>query len=375
MGNTQNTNNDPPNTTAEQGQLPPERRDGHNNANSPLTAMTMWDQPPMDYRIESARLQSYSNWPLEYMEPARMAAAGLYYTGRGDQARCFECGITIGEWEEGDNPMSDHRRYQSNCRFVRGLPCGYVPIGVNPNTVTRPNIRIHYGDECWPNTAPSSQSENEPTTARTIVTNTVEPVKPMNPTHPEFTNFGDRLESFQCWPRSMPQTKEQLAEAGFYYEGTGDRTICYHCGGGLNDWQPEDDPWHQHAKWFKNCRFVLMVKGQDFIDNIVKKPATPGAHEEPTQVSSPSRVEEAAPSTSQDHQERDTEEKQVKTQDHSTKEGARDAYLCKICYDEEMGIVFSPCGHMVACVKCARQLQSCAVCREKIQLRILAILA
>ena len=32
--------------------------------------------------------------------------------------------------------------------------------------------------------------------------------------------------------------------------GEGDKVQCFHCGGGLNDWKPSEDPWEQHAKWF-----------------------------------------------------------------------------------------------------------------------------
>nr|CAD7408736.1 unnamed protein product [Timema cristinae] len=38
--------------------------------------------------------------------------------------------------------------------------------------------------------------------------------------------------------------------------------------------------------------------------------------------------------------------------------------MCKICFTEEMGVLFLPCGHIVACVKCASSLTTCAVCRQ-----------
>ena len=43
-----------------------------------------------------------------------------------------------------------------------------------------------------------------------------------------------------------------------------------------------------------------------------------------------------------------------------------DARVCKICYNNELGVVFLPCGHMVACVKCAPGMTSCAVCRKAV---------
>lgn len=32
--------------------------------------------------------------------------------------------------------------------------------------------------------------------------------------------------------------------------GHGDNVKCFHCDGGLRNWEPGDDPWQEHAKWF-----------------------------------------------------------------------------------------------------------------------------
>ncbi|XP_044588675.1 death-associated inhibitor of apoptosis 1-like [Cotesia glomerata] len=280
MGNLCTHNSNPAAETADPDQL----FLSENDDNQQIITIAAPNQSSMDYREEEARLQSYSSWPLRYMDPIRMATAGFYYTGQGDKVKCFECGISISEWEEGDNPLSDHQRWQSNCRFIRSLRCGNVPLGVNPSTVLIPSIRRHYGDEFRPNAVSGLEPNTPP--ARLIEIGDLKEVfhNIPKPEHPNFARTKDRLESFKHWPVSMAQTKEQLVEAGFYYEGFGDRTICYYCGGGLSDWEPEEDPWKQHAKWFKNCHFVLIIKGQDFIDDIIRKPATPHKQEEARQV-------------------------------------------------------------------------------------------
>lgn len=45
----------------------------------------------------------------------------------------------------------------------------------------------------------------------------------------------------------------------------------------------------------------------------------------------------------------------------------KEARLCKICMDSEVGIVFLPCGHLASCVNCAPNLQDCPVCRSAIK--------
>ncbi|KAK0168561.1 hypothetical protein PV327_002347 [Microctonus hyperodae] len=331
--------------------------------------------PRMDYRFESARLQSYTNWPLPYMDPAKLASAGFFYTGEGDNVQCFECGMAISQWAEGDNPMSDHQRWRSNCRFVLNQPCGNVPIGVDPSTVPSPSPRSRdvcgrYGEELRPGASPDFRTgQNEfqfPSQAKLASFGLA---TPKGPVHSEYASYDARLRTFESWPKSMPQTKEQLADAGFYYTGNGDQTLCYHCGGGLKDWEPEDDPWTQHAKWFKKCYYVLMVKGQAFINSVTGQPIAPPSKEETLQMNLPSKIEKVEATASAEPEEKPNVELKAVCK------SADDARMCKICYNEELGVVFLPCGHMVACTRCAPGMTSCAVCREPVTMTVRAIIS
>ena len=40
---------------------------------------------------------------------------------------------------------------------------------------------------------------------------------------------------------------------------------------------------------------------------------------------------------------------------------------CKICMDEEVCVVFVPCGHLVCCATCAPPLSKCPICRSTIR--------
>lgn len=94
------------------------------------------------------------------------------------------------------------------------------------------------------------------------------------PMHPEYANYTVRFASFESWPKIMPQTPESLANAGFYYTGMGDQTLCYHCGGGLKDWEIDDDPWEQHARWFSKCHYLHSVKGRDYVYSVIEPQLT-----------------------------------------------------------------------------------------------------
>lgn len=231
------------------------------------------DEPDgKEYRFEAARLESFKNWPCAWMKPEKLAKAGFYYTGEGDKVKCFECQVEICQWQPEDSPMVDHQRWSGRCRFVRDAPCGNVPIGVDPNTVPRPADKGL--DVCGPYSPipiymPYSGPDNEE--FKESIKLNIGDFTATRPKHPEFASYDARLGSFETWPKAMSQTKEDLTTAGFFYTGNGDQTLCYHCGGGLRDWEPEDDPWEQHAKWFDYCSYLLMVKGRDYVNKFVSR--------------------------------------------------------------------------------------------------------
>ena len=41
--------------------------------------------------------------------------------------------------------------------------------------------------------------------------------------------------------------------------------------------------------------------------------------------------------------------------------------VCKICIDEEISVVFLPCGHLACCLTCSVQLDKCPICRKRIE--------
>lgn len=44
----------------------------------------------------------------------------------------------------------------------------------------------------------------------------------------------------------------------------------------------------------------------------------------------------------------------------------QDERLCHVCMDELISSVFCPCGHYVACYRCAKRLDKCPVCRQQV---------
>uniref|UniRef100_A0A182YTP4 Uncharacterized protein n=1 Tax=Biomphalaria glabrata TaxID=6526 RepID=A0A182YTP4_BIOGL len=86
------------------------------------------------------------------------------------------------------------------------------------------------------------------------------------PKSPEYAHKIKRLQTFASWPRYHHLTPDELVEAGFFSAGSGDCTRCFFCGGGLRNWEEEDDVWVEHARWFPRCYYLRHKMGQEFID-------------------------------------------------------------------------------------------------------------
>jgi len=192
--------------------------------------------------------------------------------------------------------------------------------------------------------------------------------------NPTMVSQEARLKSFDGWPPGLAQRPLQLASAGFFYMQTSDHVRCFCCDGALRNWEPKDDPWVEHARWFSRCNFLLSVKGEEYVKQIHAQYKDDdlglGGH---TRGNLPEAAKEE-----ETKEEQPTEQAQVETkgapEDTETPKARNlsEALLCKICYDQEMSMVFLPCGHSLSCPSCATALSHCPLCRKRIDATVRA---
>ncbi|XP_020296122.1 baculoviral IAP repeat-containing protein 7-B-like [Pseudomyrmex gracilis] len=171
-------------------------------------------------------IECFKDWPCSWIKPERLAAAGFYYMGEEDKVKCFECKLEISKWETNDNPMADHQRWSRRCRFVENLSYGNVGIGVDSSTIPKKMDEADEKPTCF-----MSVSDLDDVTENIRMLNKIL----SKPKYPQFDTYEARINTFEAWPKSSKQTKQDLANAGFYYTGRDDQTLCYYCGGRLRD--------------------------------------------------------------------------------------------------------------------------------------------
>jgi hypothetical protein len=241
-----------------------------------------------DYRFEACRLYSMlgidRDFPVNVYE---MAKNGFYWTGESDKTRCAFCKLEVQKWEPGDTAANEHQRWNPNCRYINSMAVANVPIGKETDgdymICCQELEKIARRNEkgslvvCYNPFARGEQSlygemtRNEHDSNVLRLTNTdldIVSVKP--PAHPCYSTLSSRYISYREWPMSSSIKPAQLAAAGFFYIGSEDQVICFHCGGGIKDWARWNVPWREHAKWFSRCPFVLSEKGKAFVDEVAR---------------------------------------------------------------------------------------------------------
>lgn len=215
---------------------------------------------------EETRLRTFVDWPANAaVDSARIAKAGFYFTGRGQEVQCFLCGAKVEEWNYGDQAMVRHRQVSPECPFV-----------LNPSdTCNVPLLTASNSAEML-----SSRRNSDSTVHGSPV------VFRSRDVSFEVQTMAQRLATFDTWPIPGVVSPERLAQAGFYYLQQADVVIhlriidvgqvsayrrlyrlmclqveCVYCRGVIMKWEPGDDPDREHRLHFPNCNFYLR---QDF---------------------------------------------------------------------------------------------------------------
>jgi len=145
---------------------------------------------------------------------------------------------------------------------------------------------------------------------------------------PNFSQLSERLSSFDndSLKPYVKNRKQTLAEAGFFSNGKEDFTLCYYCGGGIKDWDEEDDPWEVHATCFTYCPFVYLIKGNEYVDSCIVSTKVPRAN---------GRLHKC------DHFEKQFIEHDFRDED--------DSRACVVCVTGVREVLFLPCKHLGTC--------------------------
>ncbi|XP_068117012.1 baculoviral IAP repeat-containing protein 1-like [Hyperolius riggenbachi] len=187
--------------------------------------------PNYAMRSELKRLNSLMAMdPLSSWSPKEMTSAGFFRTGLQNSCQCFSCGLVLCRQPFSFTPMDQHRKFNPNCEFVKGCDTG---------NISKYDIRVKPTDESQGDHMEAMDEEQS------------------------------RMKSFSHWPVYALVDPSGLVQAGFFFTGIRDTVQCFSCGGCLGNWEKDDDPWKEHAKWFPDCSFLQSQKNRDEIEQYI----------------------------------------------------------------------------------------------------------
>ncbi|XP_013192066.1 baculoviral IAP repeat-containing protein 7 [Amyelois transitella] len=222
------------------------------------------------YKSDPLRLLSFINWNDTSVSREALVSAGFYHAGQG-RLRCAWCGGELAPFRRFGSlgtPLEVHRMYFPRCQHAATLEAAQHSTHLSPPASPTPETTPIQSP---PDTTDhSSQSAGAEHNARLLESGgscrslgVVGGVA----RHPAQATLAARLASYNGWPADRTQVPMTLAEAGFFYTGTGDQVRCFYCDGGLGMWESQDVPWSEHAQYFPHCGYVLLIKGQEYVDS------------------------------------------------------------------------------------------------------------
>lgn len=333
-----------------------------------------------------------------------MAAAGFHYVQEEEEGclRCFECFLETDGWQRVEaDPMAFHRYWSSRCRFARGDECGNVPIdsSIAIETNREPITPATYDERTLPQGLLESGGFPDSYCVRMIpeylaaerrrrlfqellrVTLTPRPVSPQSPqplpaTPSSIPPSNEESASAENAERAYPrETDDQLTFAELFTEEGMRRAVAMinrqresrenSPPQGTSPTRPPRTPQNNPPLTDKDRRVVACFQ------DLRLDPATPSQWEHAPPEDCPAFKQAYAELIARFTTLENLFAKMIqqRIQQHHEKQ------CCKICLDEEIGTIFLPCGHVLACTTCAKNFKKCPICRKNIYYCLRAFLS
>lgn len=270
------------------------------------------------YSSLDARLRTFLNWPRSEIQRSDiLAQAGFHYQGVDDQVRCFHCNGGLRDWLANDDPWYEHARWFPKCQFVQLVKGQQYIEGVQLLGVqTRSNV--------------VNSEENIEINVTLEEAMTTEPVQMA-------------LQMGLHEGRIRSATKRCLEETGVPFLSTENLVSA------VLDGQFEEDEERDSSRT-SITREVSRILDSIFDPRPEQSTSTNTQTNEANKTAPRIPTEDVIEATVDgevtDADNSNTSEMLVELSLEEENRKLKDARLCKVCMDDEVGVVFLPCGHL-----------------------------
>lgn len=301
------------------------------------------------YRL---RLQSYLGSPTRTRGPTKEALAwyGFKYCGPNDKVRCTYCNGNLRDWEDGDEALEEHKRWNPHCSFLPIVTSYSIPSEVQMKRYLEnklPSITI--GAEQYRIDPREIKARMDGTSARTIIDMGYAPELVRTVIAEKLRNTGDDFSSVTEMLEAVFQKAEETKASGPM---------------GASNWVPNLNipsvvPSTLDAVLDSSNKEILKHPDDDFQPTGKKKKKKKSKKLSLDINSNASNIE--LPNVSSNLP--DDEYLKLKAENEELKS----MRTCKVCMEREVNTVALPCGHLVTCDVCVSKIHNCCMCRTFIR--------
>lgn len=293
--------------------------------------------------MADARAKTFADYTGRDVNPVdttKLVEAGFFARDTPAMIRCFQCGLLLGGWQPGDDPWFEHARWNPECSFVIL------------------NNGAQFVRECMAAQRVKCQSLATSTAA---LWETLEPFEM------------DQLRKLRRSPEIVG-----MLNAAKLPEDAMDFALLRYIKAKRTEGKSvdEDTQWsHILDEFARGLR--LSPPRESRSTAAVHDPSGNAPPPEEQQASPPEEPPPPFPpgggeggegKEEENPPRKATVEEQKATGGISPVGEINDlSTKCKLCYHNELCVVFMPCGHLVSCAQCSPACAQCPVCRSKIE--------
>lgn len=362
-----------------------------------------------------ARLHTFLTWPQEVrIEPLELAEAGFYYLGKDDGVKCYRCEIALRNWEDEDKAWTEHTKWSPNCPLViehntnvnaqRQISTHQVTQNpLSASSYALPTEDVFRSPRLSPNTLPQANPQHQPDFQLRQNSPNLQSFMPHYNSHAPHINDVPMQSGFQMHgvyntmidervqgqPRSysgisqqenhMPQTQNQNLMSGFK-ELFSEKDIenLFDAGFTVDKIiEVQNAGFQKYHAYFTSVETIAdaimhyMEHGN--LDTHTVPPsnasntnALEAAGQDEQDIVQTSAQKPAQNQTNESRKSEETKKEEIVDLQREL-DRAKEMQMCKICMDQQVGVVFFPCGHLLTCPSCSTGMEQCPLCRATIE--------
>ncbi|KAK7107857.1 hypothetical protein V1264_015700 [Littorina saxatilis] len=330
-------------------------------------ALDLDDRPPLDMNSavypqfcrHQERRATFSTWPLsDLFRPDDLVMQGFYYAGYADCLRCFYCGVGLKSWAEDDDVMVEHIRWRPSCGYVLNTKGRqFVDSVLNSLGNSNSNGEQNNGSSRdlenrtpQPNPAPisTSPSTNAPPTQNTT-TEAPTTVRSVNGSA-----------SANATASSVSATASQLSAAATPSGGNASREVLKK----VEDMGFSKNKIARAVRHFQQAG-MTKISAEALVEKIIELDLDNSSDATATNSAQRDGLQTDGPEGASNYDlDADIQRAQRII---SENERLKTRQKCKICKQAQVGMIFLPCGHILACTQCGPKTKNCTHCGEVIR--------